>query len=59
MEDCAKEGRQRLTGPRSDIQLPGHFSAIAKNFKGLVVCDGVFPLAWNSIGLIEVLDLLH
>jgi len=55
MEDCAKEGRQRLTGPRSDIQLPVRSQ---KNFKGLV-CDDVFPLAWNSIGLIEVLNLLH
>ena len=45
--------RQRLTGPRSDIQLPGRFKAIAKDFKGLSVVDKFAFRVESSIGLIE------
>ena len=42
-----EEWRQRLTGPRSDIQLPGRFRANDKNFKGFDLRADVFALAWS------------
>jgi hypothetical protein len=46
--------RQRLNGPRSDIQLPGRVKAIDKDFKSLSVVDKFAFGLELSIGLIEI-----